>query len=98
MFWSLRLKYDYILVDLAPLIPIVDARAAAPLMDYYILVIKWGATKAGMVQHVLKEARNVHQNIIGAVLNKVEMATIGKYETQSPEYQTKYYARYGYQS
>jgi len=95
LFEKLRLQYDYILVDLAPLIPIVDARAAAHLIDFYLLVIEWGSTKVDMVQHVLSKARAVQENIIGAVLNKVEMTVIGKYERQNPEYQRKTYARYG---
>jgi succinoglycan biosynthesis transport protein ExoP len=97
LFDTLRLKYDYILVDLSPLIPIVDARAVARWVDFYILVIEWGRTRIETVQNALSDARIVQANIMGAVLNKADMRLIGKYERQNPRYQrNKSFARYGY--
>jgi polysaccharide biosynthesis transport protein len=97
LFETLRLKYDYILVDLSPLIPIVDARAAAHLVDCFVLVIEWGRTRIDTVQNALSDARIVQGNIIGAVLNKVDMRVIAQYERQNPRYQrNKSFARYGY--
>jgi succinoglycan biosynthesis transport protein ExoP len=97
LFDTLRLKYDYILVDLSPLVPIVDARAAAHLVDFFILVIEWGRTRIDVVQNSLADARVVQGNLLGAVLNKVDVRIIRKYERQNPRYQrNQRFARYGY--
>ena len=43
LFVSLQIKYDYVIVDLAPLVAGVDVRVASRLIDSYILVIEWGS-------------------------------------------------------
>src|SRR5262249_56130881 len=45
LFDSLQVKYDYVIVDLAPLVANMDVRATAGLIDSYLLVIKWCPTK-----------------------------------------------------
>jgi succinoglycan biosynthesis transport protein ExoP len=91
-FRALRLKYEYVIVDLAPLISMVDIRATARLIDSYLLVIKWGETKIDAVRYALRHAPQVRQNIIGAVLNKVNMAALRHYDSYGANY---YYGRYG---
>jgi capsular exopolysaccharide synthesis family protein len=93
----LRESFDFVIVDLPPLVPIVDARAAAHLVDCMILVIEWGRTKIGVVQHALDTAPNLHQAIIGAVLNKTNMHHLPQYDVQYKSmYKNKYYAGYAY--
>ena len=36
--------YDYVLVDLPPILPVVDVKAAAHLFDAFVLVVEWGST------------------------------------------------------
>ena len=69
----LRESFDFVIVDLPPLVPIVDARAAAHLVDCMILVIEWGRTGIDVVRHALDTAPDLHQAIIGAALNKTKM-------------------------
>jgi polysaccharide biosynthesis transport protein len=91
----LRENFDFVIVDLPPLVPIVDARAAAHLVDCMILVIEWGRTKINVVRHALDTAPNLQQAIIGAVLNKTDMDHLPQYDVQHKSiYQNKYYARY----
>jgi len=93
----LRASFDFIVVDLPPLVPIVDARAAAHLVDCMILVIEWGRTKISVVQHALDTAPNVHSAIIGAVLNKTKMNNLPQYDLHNKSmYKNKYYAKYSY--
>ena len=91
-FRALRLKYEYVIVDLAPLISVVDIRATAHLIDSYLLVIQWGETKIDAVRYALQHAPQVRQNIVGAVLNKVNMAALRHYDSYGANY---YYGRYG---
>jgi len=90
LFDTLQVKYDYIIVDLAPLAASVDVRATSGLIDSYILVIEWGATKIDAVQYALRHARAVQANIVGAVLNKVDMVGMGRYDSYGADY---YYGR-----
>jgi exopolysaccharide transport family protein len=92
---ALRASFDFIIVDLPPLVPIVDARAAAHLVDCMILVIEWGRTKINVVRHALDTAPNLQQAIVGAVLNKTNMDDLPQYDVQHKSmYQNKYYSRY----
>jgi polysaccharide biosynthesis transport protein len=94
---KLRESFDFVVADLPPLVPIVDARAAAHLVDCMILVIEWGRTKVGVVQHAL-ELPNLHQAVIGAVLNKTNMDNLPQYDVQHKSmYKNKYYARYSFE-
>jgi capsular exopolysaccharide synthesis family protein len=93
----LRASFDFVIVDLPPLVPIADARAAAHLVDSIILVIEWGRTKINIVQHALDTAPNLHQAIIGAVLNKTNMDNLSQYDVQHKSmYKNRYYARYAH--
>jgi exopolysaccharide transport family protein len=94
---KLRENFDFVIVDLPPLVPIVDARAAAHLVDCMILVIEWGRTKIQVVRHALDTAPNLHQAIIGVVLNKIKMDHLPQYDViHKSMYQNKHYARYSY--
>ena len=79
LFDKLRQSYDYIVVDLSPLAPIVDVRATTHLVDSYIFVIEWGRTKIDVVKHALAAAQGVYENLLGVVLNKVDMNRFGRY-------------------
>jgi polysaccharide biosynthesis transport protein len=94
---SLRASFDLIIVDLPPLVPIVDARAAAHLVDCMILVIEWGRTNINVVRHALDTAPNLQQAIVGAVLNKTNMDHLAQYDVQYKSmYKNENYARYAY--
>jgi succinoglycan biosynthesis transport protein ExoP len=97
IFEQLRSAYDYVVVDLSPLAPIVDVRVMTPLVDSFLFVVEWGRTKTDVVEHALSNAQGVHDNLFGVVLNKADMNAFGRYESYRGNYYYKrYYARYGY--
>jgi exopolysaccharide transport family protein len=97
LFDQLRAMYDYVVVDLPPLAPIVDVRATAPLIDCLVLAIEWGRTKTDVVQHALHTAPSLHTALIGVVLNKTDMQAIRRYDNYHNDYYSnKHFARYGY--
>ena len=55
VFEVLRQNYDYILVDLPPLSPIIDVRASTHFVDAYLLTVEWGRTKIDAVEQSLRE-------------------------------------------
>jgi polysaccharide biosynthesis transport protein len=97
MFERLREAYDYVIVDLSPLAPVVDVRVMTPLIDSFVFVVDWGRTKIDIVEHALSTTRGVYDNLLGIVLNKVDMNAFGRYETyHGSYYDSSYYTHYGY--
>jgi polysaccharide biosynthesis transport protein len=90
LFKSLRETYDYVIVDLSPLAPVVDVRAATQLLDCYLFVVEWGKTRIDVVERALNTSRGVYHNLLGVILNKVDFEVVGRYDYGS------YYSRYGY--
>ena len=93
LFDRLRNAYDYIIVDLTPLVPIIDVRATEGLVDYYVFVIEWGRTKIDLVERSLKEAPGIYSKILGVVLNKVAGSELRRYEGYGGYNLEKYYHR-----
>jgi polysaccharide biosynthesis transport protein len=94
LFDELRASFDYIIVDLPPLAPVVDVRAVTHVLDCMILVVEWGHTKIDVVRQALATAPNVHEALIGAVLNKTDMDHIGRYDAPGAFlYHSKYYTQ-----
>jgi polysaccharide biosynthesis transport protein len=96
LFEALRQNYDYIVVDLPPLAPIVDVRASTHLIDSAVLAVAWGQTKIGVVEQALRSAPRVYDRLIGTVLNKTDMDFIRRYDSSGRYDYNKHYARYGY--
>ena len=96
LFLRLREKYDYVIVDLSPIIPVVDVRSTTRLVDSYVFVIEWGKTKKDVVERALNSAPGIYDKLSGVILNKVNLKRIGRYEGHSDYYNRGHYARYGY--
>jgi succinoglycan biosynthesis transport protein ExoP len=94
LFDELRDSFDCVIVDLPPLAPVVDVRAVTHALDCMILVVEWGHTRIDVVQQALNTAPNVHEALIGAVLNKTDMDHIGRYDAPGASlYHSKYYTQ-----
>jgi succinoglycan biosynthesis transport protein ExoP len=89
-FSLLQAEYDYVIVDLAPLVAEVDTHVTSRVIDSYLLVIEWGTTKIDLVKYAVHNAPGLQKNIVGTVLNKVDMATIRRYDKYGANY---YYSR-----
>jgi polysaccharide biosynthesis transport protein len=97
LFERLRQAYDYIIVDLSPLAPVVDVRAMTHLVDAFVFVIEWGRTRIDVVEHALRMAPGVYDNLLGVVLNKADLNLLGRYESHRRQYyDNRHYSRYGY--
>lgn len=97
LFERLRDSYDYVIIDLSPLAPVVDVRVVTHLVDSFLFVIEWGRTKIDVAQLALSSARGVSDNLLGIVLNKADMKQFGRYANYHGNYYNNaYYDRYGY--
>ncbi len=80
LFDELRKGFDYILLDLPPLGPVTDIVAIGKFVDFYLFVIEWGGTQTTVVQQTLHRTKIVRNNTVGAILNKVDLESLGDYE------------------
>ena len=85
LFGRLRREFQYIVVDLPPILPIADSRLVADLADGVVLVVRAQQTRRALFQHALE--RFNAPNVLGVVLNGVEI------QRSSYAYAYKYYAR-----
>lgn len=74
-----RQSFDYIVVDLPPLGPVVDAKAFAPLADGFVLVAQWGATPRALVRAALQAEPVIAAKTLGLVLNKTDVRQLPRY-------------------
>lgn len=81
LFSALRKFFDYIIVDLPPLVAATDVRAASQLLDSYLMVVEWGRTKIDAVQYAMRHAPGVYERTAGIILNKVDVEAMGRYDT-----------------
>jgi succinoglycan biosynthesis transport protein ExoP len=76
---SLRDRFDYIIVDLPPLSPVVDTAVAARLVDGIVIVVEWGRTPLAIVQDSIAQSQIDRERLRGVVLNKVDFDKVGQY-------------------
>ncbi len=91
-----RKMFDYIIVDLAPLGPVIDAKAFAPQVDAFLLVTEWGATPTNLVRDVLEQEPQINSRILGVILNKTDMSELPRYSDfgGTERYRQKYVSYY----
>lgn len=93
----LRSKYDYVVLDMPPMAPVVDVRVTSSFVDSFVFVVEWGKTKIDVVKHNLRGAPEIQDKLLGVVLNKADTKVLARYESYHGRYYyQKYYARYGY--
>lgn len=64
-------KYDYVLIDLPPVLETADAGSVTSLISSYIIVVRAGYSKIDAVQTVVETMQGMHANMAGFVLNDV---------------------------
>lgn len=93
---GLRTMYDYIIIDLSPMMPVVDVRATTKFVDTYVYVVEWGRTKINIVQRQFNSAPEVVERLLGVLLNKANFKVMDRYTGDyGGDYYKSYYSRYG---
>ena len=83
LFQTLREAYEYVIVDLPAVAPSADVRAAAHLLDSFILVVESGRTNIGVVERALEVCSDMDEIMLGVTLNKADMELPKRYEPRS---------------
>ena len=82
-------KYDMVIADSPPLLPTTDALILSALVDGVLFVCRSGLMNRKMVIRSLNQLENAKANVLGVVLNRVNVEKEGYYK-----YYHKYYAQY----
>jgi polysaccharide biosynthesis transport protein len=91
-----RKSYDYIIVDLPPLGPVIDTKAFAPLADGFVLIAEWGETPRALVRAMLQGEPQISGRLLGMILNKTDLKKLARYGGfgSSEQYLDRYAAYY----
>jgi len=79
MMLMLRDKFDHIIIDSAPLLPVSDSLILATLCDEVILVVKADSTTHKMAQDSVKRLATAHVKPLGVVLQQVNLEKMENY-------------------
>ena len=85
----LRERYDFIVVDSPPVLPVTDAVVLSGLVDGVVLVARGRETPIDVVVQARDRLRFAGAKILGVVLNDVELT--GGYYDRSHRYAYSYY-------
>jgi polysaccharide biosynthesis transport protein len=86
-----RKAYDYIVIEVAPIMSVVDLKMIERFVDKFIFVVEWGQTKRSLVLEALSEAEIIRERLVGIVLNKVDPVSLRMIEAYKGDRFGDYY-------
>lgn len=88
---ELRARYDLVILDTAPLLPVADTRVLAPKADAVVFLTRWRKTPQHAVEAAFRMLAGTGAHIAGVALTQMDMKAQTKYGYGDPGY---YYAEY----
>lgn len=85
---ELRAHFDWVFIDSPPVVSLADAVILASMADMITFVIKHNETDKDLIRRCLLNLRRVNPNVIGAVLNNIDL--------DRSHYKDYYYVGYYY--
>ncbi|BBY59372.1 polysaccharide biosynthesis tyrosine autokinase [Mycolicibacterium sarraceniae] len=79
MFGELRTKFDYVIIDSAPLLAVTDGAVLAAHADGALVVVRAGKTKRDQLRHAIGMLNDVGATLLGAVLTMMPTRGSGAY-------------------
>ena len=76
-FDTLKINYDYIIIDSPPVQPVSDTLILAQAVDYNFFIIRAEETKTGSLMSSIKKIKSVGAKIDGIVLNDLDISGRG---------------------
>ncbi|WP_395337299.1 AAA family ATPase [Novosphingobium sp. BL-8H] len=89
---SCKHRYDLIVLDIAPAIPVAEARAVAAMADAVLMVVRWRTTPRSVIKTALRELERAEAHIFGVVLTQVDTRSAAVLGEEMAYYQY-YYSR-----
>jgi polysaccharide biosynthesis transport protein len=76
---QLRGRYDFIVIDSSPLLPVIDAAILATMVDRTVLVVEWSQTPRTSAVEALQRLTPEAQRTVGVLINKVDHRRLRTY-------------------
>jgi capsular exopolysaccharide synthesis family protein len=86
-------KYDLVIIDSAPLLPVHDARVLAPLVNSVLLVVRWEKTPRDAVGVAARTLADTQASVAGIALTRADSSRYKYYAFGYQDYSSyhKYY-------
>lgn len=88
---DLRKRFDFIILDTAPILPVVDTRVLAGLADVTVFLARWRKTPQQAIEASLRILGQTGAYMAGVALTQINMKQQVKYAYGDPGY---YYSQY----
>jgi hypothetical protein len=85
----LNRRFEILVIDSPPILPTSDALLLAPQIDGLVLMVKAGQVNRELIKKAVDQIRLAQANIVGVVINEVDVKREGYYK-----YYHKYYSEY----
>ncbi|PZU57352.1 MAG: chain-length determining protein [Sphingobium sp.] len=69
---QMKHRYDFIVLDLPPLMGVADARFLSAMADAVAFVVKWNSTPVSAIESSLAWLRSDNANLVGAIYTMVD--------------------------
>jgi polysaccharide biosynthesis transport protein len=91
---DLRARYDLVILDTPPALPVTDARIIAKLADAVVFAVRWDDTPRGAVLEGLRQMRSVGAPLVGTAMTMVDEAKVARYDYDGYQYYGARYQKY----
>ncbi|MDO8287602.1 MAG: polysaccharide biosynthesis tyrosine autokinase [Parvibaculum sp.] len=88
---ELRNRYDLVILDTAPVLPVADTRVLAPKADVVVFLARWRKTPQHAIEAAFRLLSGTGAHVGGVALTQMDMKQQTKYGYGDPGY---YYAEY----
>jgi polysaccharide biosynthesis transport protein len=75
-----RTKFDYIIIDLPPIVPMVDVALISRLVDTFLGVVEWGRSEKERTRLAFERVPQFNERLMGVAMNKVDMKRFHLYD------------------
>lgn len=92
---AVRQRFDRVIIDTPPVVPVTDAAVLSTKVDGTVLVVRSSRTTKELARQAARALHDVGANLVGTVLNAVDLSARSAYYDH---YYYAYYRREGYAS
>jgi succinoglycan biosynthesis transport protein ExoP len=73
--------YDFVLIEIPPIMSVVDLKRMERFVDRFVYVVEWGQTKRRVVLEAFSDAPMIRERIVSIVLNKADPRALRSIES-----------------
>lgn len=91
MLAELRQRFDMVIVDSPPVLPVADSKSLSSLLDKVLFVVKWQDTPRNAAEQSVAKLKDFGADLAGVIFEQVDMEQQTRYGYGDATY---YYGRY----